>query len=242
MTGRVQACLNGATSRADHPRVPQLPEELAADAARARAAGASSLHLHAYDTDRRQTLGPVRCAETLAAIHQRVPGLPVGLSTIVSVAGSADAQLATIAAWSAVPDFVSVNFNEPDAPRLFALARERGIAVEAGLWTVADARALVESGLGRDCLRILVEPRERADGAAACTTAAAIEAVLVGAGLDTPQLHHAKGIATWAVLERALRRKHHVRIGLEDTLVHADGRAADGNADLVAAAVVLVES
>ncbi len=56
----VQACLNGGTSRAEHPAVPQLPAELAADAAAVAAAGATSLHVHVHDDARRQSvvLGP----------------------------------------------------------------------------------------------------------------------------------------------------------------------------------------
>lgn len=53
-------------------------------------------------------------------------------------------------------------------------------------------------------------------------------------------VHHGEGIASWAVNERALRRGHGIRTGLEDTTVLPDGRPAPDNAALVRAAVALV--
>lgn len=235
----VQACLNGGTSRAEHPAVPQLPAELAADAAAVAAAGATSLHVHVHDDGRRQSIEPGPVAAALDAIRAAAPGLPIGLSTAAGQVGGVAAQHAALAAWEVLPEFVSVNLEEPGAPALAALARERGVAVEAGLWTVEDARALVASGLAAGCLRILVEPREREDPAAACAVAAAIEDVLAAAGIAVPQLHHGKSMATWAVVARALARGHQVRIGLEDVQSHANGRPAVGNRDLVEAAVAL---
>jgi uncharacterized protein (DUF849 family) len=45
----LQACLNGRRGRESHPGVPLTPAELAADAARAPAAGAAELHHGAGD-------------------------------------------------------------------------------------------------------------------------------------------------------------------------------------------------
>lgn len=233
----VQACLNGGTTRAQHASVPQLPAELAADAAAVATAGATSVHVHVHDDARRQTIEPGPVGAALAAIRAAAPGLPVGLSTAAGAVGDGAARHAALAAWDALPDFVSINLEEPGAPALAALARERGVGVEAGLWTVEDARALVASGLADACLRILVEPRERGDASAACAVAAAIEAELAAAGITVPQLHHGKGMATWAVVARALARGHQVRIGLEDVQAHVDGRQAVGNRDLVEAVV-----
>ena len=53
------------------------------------------------------------------------------------------------------------------------------------------------------------------------------------------QLHHGAGRQTWAVLDAARRRGHDVRVGLEDTLVLADGSTARDNAELVAALAAL---
>ena len=54
----IKACLNGGTSRAEHPSVPQTPGELAAEAVAAVRAGAGAVHLHPRDPSGAQTLDP----------------------------------------------------------------------------------------------------------------------------------------------------------------------------------------
>ena len=84
----------------------------------------------------------------------------------------------------------------------------------------------------------MVEPLD-ADPADAVAHAEAIETVLAAAGITLEQVHHGDGIASWAVNERAIPRGHGIRTGLEDTPVLPDGRLAQGNGDLVAAAALL---
>jgi uncharacterized protein (DUF849 family) len=69
--------------------------------------------------------------------------------------------------------------------------------------------------------------------------AAAIEAPLDRHGFTAPRLHHGYGVATWSVLRAAVRIGRDIRVGLEDTVVLADGRTASGNRELVEAAVRL---
>jgi hypothetical protein len=97
----------------------------------------------------------------------------------------------------------------------------------------------VRSGLADRCVRVLVEPLD-ADPQEAVAHAAAIEEVLVDAGLSLEQVHHGDGLASWAVNERALRRGHGIRTGLEDTTVLPDGRPAPDNATLVRAAAAMI--
>ena len=54
------------------------------------------------------------------------------------------------------------------------------------------------------------------------------------------QVHRGDGIASWAVNRRAIPRGQGIRTGLEDTPVLRDGRLADGNGDLVAAAAAML--
>src|SRR4029077_11938726 len=54
------------------------------------------------------------------------------------------------------------------------------------------------------------------------------------------QVHRGDGIASWAVNRRAIPRGQGIRTGLEDTPVLPDGRLADGNGDLVAAAAAML--
>lgn len=44
-----------------------------------------------------------------------------------------------------LPDFCSVNFSEDGTDELCQLLLDKGIAIEAGLNSVADARAFVDS-------------------------------------------------------------------------------------------------
>jgi uncharacterized protein (DUF849 family) len=126
-----------------------------------------------------------------------------------------------------------VNLFEPGSAELCALLDGRGVGIEAGVWTLDDARLLLERGL--DPLRVLVET---SDGGAEDPVAAAaeIDELLVEGGLTAPQLQHGAGADAWDVLDAAIARGHDVRIGLEDTTTMPDGSTARDNAQLVAEA------
>jgi hypothetical protein len=115
----------------------------------------------------------------------------------------------------------------------------RGVGIEAGLLSVADAESFVRSGLAERCVRALVEPLD-ADPEGAVAHAAAIEGMLVDAGIRLEQVHHGDGLASWAVNRRALSRGHGIRTGLEDTTVLPDGHPAPDNASLVRAAAAMI--
>jgi uncharacterized protein (DUF849 family) len=238
----VKACLNGGTTRAEHPAVPQTPAELAADAAEAVASGASAVHLHPRDASGAEVLDASAVLAAVGAVQASIPGVPVGVTTGLWAAGGDPVRrLELVSGWTGAgkPEFASVNMSEPGAVELAVLLGELGIEVEAGVWTVADADALAD-GFGEDAqlLRILIEPQDWSpEGAVAL-------AVDVGAALDrhrfaVPRLHHGYGVATWHVLRAAVALGRDIRVGLEDTVVLADGLPASGNAELVAAAVAL---
>jgi len=234
----LQGCLNGSRSPADHPAVPVRPEELAAVASDAVASGAAALHVHQRDADGAQTLAAESCAQALAAIRSACPGVPVGLTTGAWIEADPDRRLELVAAWEMPPDYASVNLSEAGSVALIELLLERGIGVEAGLWTVADAELLLETGLADRCVRLLLEVMEP-DAEDALAGVAAMKRLLDEAGCATPQLQHGEGDTTWPVLVRALESGRDMRIGLEDTLELPDGRRAGGNGELVAAAVEL---
>jgi uncharacterized protein (DUF849 family) len=226
----LQACLNGPRPRAHHDALPLRADELAVDGRRCVDAGADALHVHARDGDGRDTLDAEPVDRVLVAVRRLCPDVPISLTTGLWAAGGDPAhRLALIAGWGELPDQASVNLSEPGFDELCALLHERGVGVEAGVWSVEDAHALLRSGDGTRCVRVLVE--------APLPAAAEIEALLAPTG--APQLHHAEGAATWPVLARALARGHDVRIGLEDTLVLPDGSRTAGNAELVRAARAL---
>jgi uncharacterized protein (DUF849 family) len=236
----VKCCLNGGTSREEHPAVPLTPGELAAEARAAVAAGAGAVHLHPRDLDGAETLDAELVDAAVVAVRESCPGVPVGVTTgLWAAGGSAEARAAAVAGWTSRPDFASVNFSEPDPEPLCELLLEGGIGVEAGIWSVDDAERLAHSRLAPRCVRVLVEPQER-EPADALANADAVRARLADAGIDRPLLQHGYGPAAWEVLRAAVRDGLDVRIGLEDAITLPDGRTTAGNAELVAAAVALV--
>jgi uncharacterized protein (DUF849 family) len=235
----VQCPLNGGRTRDEHPAVPTTPAELGTSAAGAADAGARSFHLHPRGPDGAESLRPPDVSACVTAVREACPGIPVGTTTNVWGVRHGVERLELVRSWdhATLPDFCSVNLEEEDAVALMELLLERNVGIEAGLWRAEDARALLDSGLAEQCLRILVEPITE-DPATALERVAEIEVAL--GDLAVPQLHHGDGPATWAVLQRALPEGRDVRIGLEDTLTLPDGRVAADNAELVATGLALL--
>src|SRR5207245_10570872 len=139
-----------------------------------------------------------------------------------------------------LPDFSSVNISEAGTNEPCSLLLAKGIEIEAGLGSVADARAFVDSGFVERCLRVLVEVEPGVPDP--IRTAAIIGRVLEGSGIHLPRVQHGHDAAAWPLLEDALAHGYDARIGLEDTLLMPDGSRAPRNADLVAAAARLASA
>jgi uncharacterized protein (DUF849 family) len=234
----IKACLNGSRRPGDHEALPVTAGQLAADAGRAVAAGAGALHVHPRGADGVETLDPEACAQTLQAIRRSCPGVPVGLSTATWIEAD-PARRDRIRAWYERPDFVSVNCSEPGFVEMCELLHGIGIGIEAGVWTVADVGALLESGQAHRLVRVLVEPPDP-DPVRADAEATVITAALDHAGITGPRVYHGSGIATWRVIEHAAEQGWDVRVGLEDTLQLPDGSRAADNAELVGVAAEIV--
>jgi len=233
----LQAALNGDR---DHPALPRTPDELASEARAAVDAGATTLHLHPYDGDGRQTLAADPCAEALRAVRAACPGIPVSLSTSAAIEPDPERRRALVAGWTELPDLVTANQGEERIVPLCELLLARGVGIEAGLLALADAHAFLASGLAPRCVRVLLEPLD-AEPDDAVAHAAAMEQALAEGGVALEQVHHGDGIASWAVNRRGAERGHGIRTGLEDTPVLPDGRIASGNGELVAAAAALLD-
>ena len=232
----LQAALNGDR---EHPAAPRTPAQLAAEGRAAVDAGAGVLHLHPYDESGRQTFEAEPCAAALRAVRAACPGIPISLSTSADIEPDPERRLALVAAWTDLPELVTANQGEPGIVELCELLVERGIGIEAGLLSLADARTFTASGIAGRCVRAMIEPLD-ADPDDAVAQAAAMEDTLATAGVQLEQVHHGEGIASWAVNRRAAARGHGIRTGLEDTPVLPDGRTASGNGELVAAAAALL--
>ena len=232
----IKACLNGARRRREHPAIPVTPAELAAESQRTVEAGAGALHVHPRAADGSQTLDPAACDAALLAIRHACPGVPVGLSTASFIEPDSTQRLTLISTWTERPDFASANFREEGVVELCELLHRLGIGIEAGLSTVADAEALIDSGWERHLVRVLVEPLDR-EPADAVAEAERISTALDRADVEAHRVYHGFDLATWPVIELGLDGGWDVRVGLEDTLQLPDGSTASGNAGLVAAVV-----
>ncbi len=231
----LQVALNGDRL---HPGAPRTPAAIALAARDALQAGAHSVHVHAFDRDGRETLDGRACGEVLRSIRSLCQGLPISLTTSATIVADPAERLRVVAAWSELPDLVTANQGEPGIVELCEALLARGVGIEAGLLTLRDAQAFVASGLAPRCRRVLIEPLEM-DTHVALRNAAAIEDVVVAAGITLEQVHHGYGVACWAVNRRALTRGHGIRTGLEDVTTLPDGSPAPDNATLVTAAAAL---
>jgi uncharacterized protein (DUF849 family) len=239
MAPLLQAALNGARTKAEHPAIPSTPAELAADARASVDAGAGVVHVHAYDDAGRESLAAGPCAAVLLAIRAACPGVPISLTTSATIEPDPRRRLELVAGWTELPDLVTANQGEPGIVELCEHLIERGVGIEAGLLELADAHAFVASGIAGRCVRAMLEPSD-ADPMDAVAHAAAMEHVLDVAGIALEQVHHGDGVASWDVSARALARGHGMRTGLEDTIVLPDGSPAADNAELVRVSVSMM--
>jgi len=238
MSTFLQAALNGDRI---HPGAPRTPQAIAAAARSAVDAGAQSVHVHAFDDAGRETLEGTACARVLRAIRALCPNTPISLTTSASIVADPDQRFRVVEEWTELPDLVTANQGEPGIVELCELLLSRGVGMEAGLLTTDDARAFVLSGLADRCRRVLIEPLDD-DPGVAVRHAAAMEEIVVAAGIVLEQVHHGYGDACWRVNARGLARGHGIRTGLEDVTVLPDGSPARDNAELVAAAVRLIDA
>ena len=160
---RIKVCLNGTRRPGEHPGLPVTPAQLAEAAVAAVAAGAEAIHMHPRDAQGNESLAMPDVEAAVLAVRQACPTTPIGVSTgLWIVGGDPAARLDAVTAWSSVPaslrpDFASVNLDEPGFAPVVRTLISLGVGVEAGIWSIADADALAESGLAEQCTRLLVE-------------------------------------------------------------------------------------
>jgi uncharacterized protein (DUF849 family) len=205
------------------------------------ASGAACVHFHVRGSDGRESVDPVDVAEAIRAMRQAVPGTPIGVSTAEWIEPDSGVRHAKIAAWQVLPDFASVNFNEPGSVLLAELLISRGVGIEAGLGSVLAVENFVGSKIGPQCLRALLEPEEQ-DMAAAVAVVGFLEAFLNRGGVKIPRLLHGYNDTAWNFIGIAAMKGYDTRIGFEDTVVLPDGKLAPGNGEIIAEAVQLTKT
>ncbi|MCY0147808.1 3-keto-5-aminohexanoate cleavage protein [Hoeflea sp. G2-23] len=232
----LQVALNGDSA---HPDTPRTPDQIAAEAVAAVAAGAESVHIHPFDEQGQETLNAIPCAAAIRSVRAACPGVPISLSTSDAIEADVDRRFELISNWIEMPDLVTANQGQEGIAELCNLLVNRGVGIEAGLLSVEDAKAFVTSGLSALCRRVMVEPLD-AKPDDAIRHAEMIENIVTEAGITLEQVHHGYGIACWDVNRRAVARGHGIRTGLEDVTVMPDGHQATGNADLVVEAAAII--
>jgi uncharacterized protein (DUF849 family) len=228
----LKAALNGSRDPNEHSRLPVTVEELARESRRAVGAGADAIHVHVRNAARIESLAPKDVDATLKAVRHACPDTPIGISTAAWIVPDAGRRLHTVRRWREKPDFASVNFNERGAVDLMKALVDLGVGVEIGLNDRQAAETFLASGLADQCVRVVLQPRER-DSALALERVSEIEHELDSDRVGTPRLLHGFGPTTWPLIDIAIVRRYETRIGLEDTLTLPDGSLARDNANLV---------
>lgn len=150
----LQAALNGDRR---HPAVPKTVGDIAKDVKAAVAAGAHSVHVHAFDEEGNETLEGSACADMLVTIRHVCPGVPVSLTTSAAIVPDPAKRLAMIKSWTGFPELVTANQGEEGIIELCQWLMSHGVEIEAGLLTVADAKKFIASPIRNQCRRVLIE-------------------------------------------------------------------------------------
>ncbi|MFD8208495.1 3-keto-5-aminohexanoate cleavage protein [Streptomyces sp. NPDC059695] len=231
----LQVCLNGSREPVESAAVPMSPESLAESAARAVAAGAREVRVHPRTPCGRTSLSPRVLAPVLTEIRSALDA-PVPVTTAASAEHDAGRRAERIRSWTVLPDLVSVEWHEPGAEEVAAALLERGVGVEAALWSGTDGPGrFARSPLAPAVRRVLAKVTGPDDAPEA--RALALLAALAVPAAGVPVLLHGEEGGVWPVLRLARRLGADARIGLEDTLLLPDGTRARSNAELVAAAL-----
>src|SRR5580658_11080545 len=233
-------------AEADKAAVPALPvtlDELVGTAKECEAAGAAVIDVHIRDRTARPTLDRDLLTDTVAALRAGTD-LIVQLSTGGAVTDGFAARLAVL---DAAPDACSltcgtVNFGDevfhnpwPFIKDLYQLTQERQVVPEFELFDLGHVATLhrllgefgAPAGGHVHCDLVMGVPGGMNGDAATLT--AAVAALPAGATWSATGI----GRSTLPVMFGALGAGGHLRVGLEDTLTYARGRAVARNAGLV---------
>lgn len=237
----IQACLNGARPPAAHPRLPVTAEQIADDIRAVTRVGADAVHLHAKDGFGLDTLDPDTVDSVITAARVAAPAVPLSVTTGAWAMPDPADRVAAIRAWSVLPDVASVNWHERGSLEVVEALLERGIGVEAGLWSMGDVNAWLSSPVRDDVRRVLIELPDGIGDHEVVALAEAMIAEVRSVESQAQILLHGEGDSAWPALCHALRMGLQTRIGLEDTLTLPDGEPATDNVQLVTLARALAD-
>jgi 3-keto-5-aminohexanoate cleavage enzyme len=241
-TAILTAALTGPiATKADNPALPTTPEEIAAAAAGAHAAGAAIVHVHLRDANGRPTADLEIAKRTVGLIQQACPALiqlSTGVGFDVSFAErerlvNARPEMATLNVCSM--SFAAGEFrNPPDGVRRLASRMlELGIKPELEIYDTGHldvALALAEEGLIESPLQFSIVLGVR--GGAAATPENLVQMVR-RLPADSIWQVIAIGRGNLQMTTIGLAMGGNARTGMEDTLLLRRGVPASSNAKLV---------
>jgi uncharacterized protein (DUF849 family) len=236
----IKAAVNGGRTRAEAPGVPLTPDEIAADAADALAAGAAVVHAHVRTADGGQSIAPDAVGELVRAVHAAAPDSQVGTTTGLWTCSGHAERMRLVSDWpdAALPDFASVAFCEDGAAEAAELVLARGMVLESAVWAMSDVPALLASSTLHENVRILIEPEDE-DPETAVTHAREMAAAIRAAGVTAPLLYHGYDATAWPLVRAAIEDSAEIRVGFEDMVTLPDGTPAPDTASMVRAALAI---
>lgn len=260
----LEAAINGAAGRALQPRIPITPDEIIADAVACAAAGAAIVHLHVYDA----AGAPVEDADLYARVIEGVRArCDAIVYPTMALKGDREARLAPIRAlarqglleWSVVdPGSVNithrmqamagmdgVHYPNPDDHIRAALQlaaadgwRPAFAIYEPGFARLGAALASATPGLKTPVYRVMFSDNLLFGMAPSRRGLDFYAAHLGETAPGSPRMLSGLDADIDALIEPALARGFHIRVGLEDAPFGTDA----SNADLVSAAARRIEA
>ena len=238
------------SSKADVPQLPTTLDELVETAVRCEAAGASMIHLHIRDADHAPTLDAGLLRASVNAVREATD-LVVQLSTGGSVHDPLDQRLTVL---DAEPDSCSLtcgttNFGDdvflnpwPFMVELYRQSIEREVVPEFELFDLGHVAALRRL-LDQEGLpfggKVHVDFVTGVPGGMPGTPAALLAAVALLPAPVTSWSATGIGRSHLPIAATSLSAGGHLRVGMEDNLVYARGRAVQHNDELVLRAAEL---
>ena len=238
---RIMVSPTGARrSKADHPALPITIDEIAAEARACLRAGADFLHLHVRDPNGRHSIDPGLYGEAIREVKAQAPGMDIQVTTESAEIFSVQDQYDTLKALC--PEAASLSVREVArdmdlAPGIYALAADRGIALQHILYDLEDLaqmRRFQEAGIIQDdppevflAFGAYAPPRN----ADPSSVAMAVEAL---GGAYPNWAACAFGPTEEATLVEVVRNGGRPRIGFENNIHLPDGSLAISTADNLA--------
>ena len=228
----IKIALNGARPKKQNKYIPQSLDEIGKEVKLLFENGHKVFHIHCYDGNGNESLKPEDVNNLVSLVKSISPEIQLGISSGDWIEPDLAKRKSHIKGWINIPDFISVNIIEDDAIEISELLISKGVKIEAGLNEKKAAEKFVESGLYKDCFRILIEPEpEKLNEAIECINE--IEEVLNKNGVEVPRLLHGFNSVSWEILREAKRRGYDSRIGMEDTISLENGEPVKSNLELI---------